>query len=716
LVGGLSCDALEVESWELNRKLATRKEFTMWRSRKTQVLLSLLGATVLAACLFAAKTSIGRSESTARDTMLPQSARLTELPLTAVEIQDNFWSPRQEAGRTRTLDHVYAELDETGCLRNFDIAAGKVQGKFGGPWWADSDVYKWIEGASYTLALHPDPKLAARVDDLIARIAAAQQKDGYIDTFIQLAEPDMRWRNLAFFHELFCAGSLYEAAVAHHLATGKRTLLDIALKNADYVDSTFGPGKKDGIPGHEEVELALVKLYRLTGEKRYLRLAEYFVNSRGEKPSIFERQYEQLPSPMTVELLGRKMDVKDFYKRFFLIDPSKFNTSYSQDNQPVRQQSDAVGHAVRAMYLYSGMADLAYETSDQGLFDALLRLHDSVTLRRMYVTGGIGPSEHNEGFTADYDLPNDNAYQETCASQGMVLWNYRMLKLTGDARFADVMELSLYNALAAGVSLSGDLFCYVTPLASGGDFKRDPWFGVPCCPTTIARFIPSLGKYIYNQSADGLWVNLYISGKVNAQLPGGNVTLTQSSDYPWEGNVKLQVTAEKPQEFTLCLRVPGWCAKPEFKVNGEPLTPTISRGYAELRRTWSSGDTVDLTLPMEIQRLEANPNVLYDRGKRALRRGPLIFCLEAADQEAPLDRIVLPPDAPLSDHFEQALFGGTMQIWGEAEERESEGWENQLYRPASAPKGKTIHIKAVPYAIWGNRGLGKMVVWIDSTF
>lgn len=687
----------------------------MWRSRKTKVLLSVVGAAVLAAVLFAAKATNAGGPSPGQGAMLPEGARLSELPPAAVQIEDNFWSPRQKAGRTRTLDHVYAELEQTGCIRNFDIAAGKVQGKFGGPWWADSDVYKWIEGASYTLALHPEPKLAARVDGLIAKIAAAQQKDGYIDTFVQLVEPDMRWRNLAFFHELFCAGSLYEAAVAHNQATGKRTLLDVALKNADYVDSTFGPGKKDGIPGHEEVELALVKLYRLTGEKRYLRLAEYFVNSRGQKPSIFERQYEQLPSPRTVELLGQKMDVKYFYKRFFLIDPSKFNTSYSQDNQPVREQRDAVGHAVRAMYLYSGMADLAYETSDQGLFDALLHLHDSVTLRRMYVTGGIGPSEHNEGFSADYDLPNENAYQETCASQGMILWNYRMLKLTGDARYADVMELSLYNALAAGVSLSGDLFCYVTPLASRGDFKRVPWFGVPCCPTTIARFLPSLGKYIYNQSADGLWVNLYISGRMNAKLPGGNVTLAQTSDYPWEGDVKFQVTADKPQEFTLHLRVSGWCVNPTFRVSGEAVSPPIVKGYARIRRTWSSGDTAEVSLPMRIERLEANPNVLQDRGKTALRRGPLIYCLEQVDQEAPLQNIVLPPSAQLEAQFEHSLFGGVMFIKGQAQVIERDNWDRDLYRPVRTVQGTPVQIKAVPYGIWGNRGLGRMVVWIDSS-
>jgi DUF1680 family protein len=373
-----------------------------------------------------------------------------------------------------------------------------------------------------------------------------------------------------------------------------------------------------------------------------------------------------------------------------------------------------VGHAVRAMFLYCAMADLAYETGDEGLLEASQHLHDSVTLRRLYVTGGIGPSAHNEGFTADYDLPNDNAYQETCASSGMVLWNHRLLKLTGDSRYADVMELSLYNAMAAGVSVSGDTFCYVTPLASRGDFQRSPWFGVPCCPTTVVRFLPSIGKYVYSQSADGLWVNLYIPSKAAAQLDGGKVTLRQTSDFPWEGDIRLQLTTEKPQEFTLRLRLPSWCKTPTIKVNSEKVTAPVAKGFAALRRTWTSNDTIELSLPMDIQRLEAHPNVLYDRGRTALRRGPLIYCLEATDQESPLDRIVLPASSPLRAQFEHALFGGAMQIRGEALVRDAGEWENELYRPARAVKGKTTQIKAVPYAIWGNRGLGKMIVWIDS--
>ena len=424
----------------------------------------------------------------------PAGDRLAALPLTAVAITDSFWAPRLEVNRTRTLGHVLQQIEATGGLRNFDIAAGKTTGKFGGPFWADSDVYKWIEGASRTLAVHADPTLEATVDGIIDRIAAAQQKDGYLDTFIQINVPELRFKNFAFFHEDFSSGHLFEAAAAHYEATGKKTFLHVATRLADLFDREFGPGKTEYIPGHEGIEMALVKLYRVTGEKRYLDLARAMVDRRGQKPSIFERQFRQLDADRTVDFLGRPLRIGEWYERFYMKDPRKFDTRYAQDHLPVREQKEAVGHAVRAMFLYCAMADLVNETSDAGLWEASKALHDSVTLRRMYVTGGIGPSEHNEGFTEDYDLPNENAYQETCASAAMVLWNHRLFNLTGDARYTDLMELSLYNAVAAGVSLTGDLFCYVTPLVSRGEFKRSPWFGVPCCPTTIARFLPSLGQ------------------------------------------------------------------------------------------------------------------------------------------------------------------------------------------------------------------------------
>ena len=686
---------------------------TMLTSNAKSV-LTVTALLVLMAIPFAGRTAGGQDPAKGKAALLPAGSRLTEFPLTAVQIQDTFWSPRLEVNRTRTLDHVYKELEATECIRNFDIASGKVQAKFGGPWWADSDVYKWIEGASYILAQHPDARLESKVDELIAKIAAAQQKDGYLDTYIQLNLPDLKWTSLAFNHELFCAGSLFEAAVAHNQATEKRSLLDVALRLADHLDSTFGPGKQAGIPGHEEVELALVRLYRLTHEKRYLQLAQYFIDSRGQKPSIFERQYEQLPE-RKVDLLGHPMNIKDFYRRFFLINPAKFDTSYSQDQLPVRQQRVAVGHAVRAMYLYSGMADLVYETGDEGLWEALESLHDSVTLHRMYVTGGIGPSERNEGFTADYDLPNEDAYQETCASAGMVFWNYRMLKLTGDARYADTMELSLYNALAAGVSLTGDTFCYVTPLASRGDFKRDPWFGVPCCPTTIARFVPALGRYIYSESPDGLWVNLFIAGQVNANLAGKKVTLRQSGNYPWDGKIKFTVGVEAPQDFAIRVRVPGWAPGADFQVNGEKFSAHVVNGYAEIRRSWSNGDTIDLTLPMDIQRVEANPQVLYDHGKTALRRGPLFYCLEQADQEAPVEQIILPLGAQLESQYTPGLLGGITVIKGQGLLRPLDDWKDVLYQPVHPATTQPVPITAVPYCIWGNRGLGKMAVWLNTT-
>jgi len=679
---------------------------------KTMSFLTVVALTLLLAVPSAGKTPGG--QETQKAALLPAGSKLADLPLTAVEIQDAFWSPRLEVNRTRTLDHVYKELEATGCIRNFDVIAGKAQGSFGGPWWADSDVYKWIEGASYTLAQHPNAQLESKVDELIAKIAAAQQKNGYLDTYVLLKIPGMQWKSLAFNHELFCAGSLFEAAVAHYQATGKRILLEVALRLADHVDSTFGPGKQAGIPGHEEVELALVKLYRLTREKRYLALAQYFVDSRGQKPSIFERQYDQLPD-MKVDLLGHSMDIKDFYRRFFLVNPANFDTSYSQDQLPAREQRVAVGHAVRAMYFYSAMADLVYETGDPGLWEALESLHNSVTHHRMYVTGGIGPSERNEGFTADYDLPNEDAYQETCASAGMVFWNYRMLKLTGDARYADVMELSLYNALAAGVSLTGDTFCYVTPLASRGDFKRDPWFGVPCCPTTIARFLPALGRYIYSESPDGLWVNLFIGSQVSTNLAGKKVTLRQSGNYPWDGKIKFTVGVEAPQDFALHVRIPGWATGAEFVVKGEKLSPPVANGYAQIRRPWSNGDTIEMTLPMDIQRLEANPQVQYDHGKLALRRGPLVYCLEQVDQEAPVDQIILPVGAQLESQFRPDLLGGLVVIKGQGLLRPLDDWKNVLYRPLHPANAKPVSVTAVPYCIWGNRGLGKMAVWLDTT-
>jgi DUF1680 family protein len=644
-------------------------------------------------------------------------SKIREIPLKQIVIEDKFWSPRLETNRTRTLDHVYRELEETGCVRNFDIAAHKATGTFGGPWWADSDVYKWIEGASYVLGSHPDPELANRVDALIARIAAAQQPDGYLNTHVQIEEPDLRFKDLAFFHEDFSSGHLIEAAVAHYEATGKRSLLDVAVKLSNCYDATFGPGKRDGLSGHEGIELAWVRLYRATGDERYLRLAEFYLNERGQKPSIFEREYNDLPANRDVLWReGRTIKLRYPQDHLYLAHPPVFDTSYAQDNLPVREQSVAVGHAVRAMFLYSGMADVVYETGDQGLLAALNRLYDSVTLRRMYVTGGIGPSAHNEGFTDDYDLPNENAYQETCASAGMVLWNFRMFKLTGDGRYIDMLERSLYNAVLAGVSLQGNTFCYATPLACDSKFQRQPWFEVPCCPTTAARFFPSIGRYAYSQSPDGVWVNLYIGGQVNATLPNGaKVTLKQATEYPWSGDVRLVYRADAPQEFTLYLRVPAWAAAPSFTLNGKPCRHDISRGYAAIRRTWTNGDVLKLSVPLNIVKVEANPQVLQSRGEIALQRGPMIYCLEQPDNRYGIDRIALPADAKLSARFESGLMGGAITITGEGRLLDEASWANELYRPVQAPSRRPIPVTAIPYCLWGNRGQQKMKVWIRTS-
>ncbi len=678
--------------------------------------LRLIASLLLAWLVLGCQTTPPAEQSLAEQAVPREPIKLSDLKLKQIQIEDNFWAPRIETNRTKTLSHVYGQLEETGAIRNFDLAAGKAKGKFGGPWWSDSDVYKWLEGASHALANHPDPQLEAKVDEVIAKMAAAQRKDGYLDTFIQVVKPTYRWRNLGFFHEFFCVGHLFEAAVAHYEATGKRILLDLAVRFADHIDSTFGPDRKQGAPGHEEAELALVKLFRTTGEKRYLRLAQFFVDQRGQKPSVFEREYRRLPANETVELLGRQMLVRGFHERFFLAKPPAFDTGYCQDHLPVRQQSDAVGHAVRAMYLYSGMADLVYETGDKEMLEALRRLHDSVTLKRMYVTGGIGPSAHNEGFTDDYDLPNETAYQETCASIGLALWNHRMLKLTGDGHYGDLMELTLYNTLGGGVSLAGKSFCYVSPLYSQGDFQRSSWFGVPCCPTNLVRIMPSLGKFIYSQSEDGLWVNLYVGGKATVELPGGaRVSVRQITNYPWEGEVKLEVDTETPQEFTIHLRIPGWARASMLRLNGREINPPVSGAYVHIRRRWSRGDTLELSLPMEIRKLEAHPNVAQDRGKVALQRGPLIYCLEQTDQESDLDQIILAVSAELQSRFEPGLLTGVVVITGQGFAKNPGGWDRKLYRPADPSAKRSILIRAVPYCVWGNREQGKMTVWISTS-
>ncbi len=587
----------------------------------------------------------------------PTHRRLSAVPFTAVKFSDGFWAPRLETNRQKSLPHNFKWCEETGRIANFAKAGGLVQGKFEGIYFNDSDVYKVLEGASYSLAQHPDPALEKTIDQIIAKMAAAQREDGYLNTYFTLVEPDKRWTNLPSKHELYCAGHLFEAAAAHYRATGKRTLLDVAIRFADCIDGIFGPGKRAGVPGHEEIELGLVKLYQVTGEKRYFDLARFFLDVRGDES-----------------------------KR-------KIAGPYCQDHVPVRQQKEIVGHAVRAMYLYAGVADVAAYTGDQGFIDAMGHLWDDVVERKMYVTGGIGARHQGEAFGDAYELPNATAYCETCAAIGLALWSHRMNLMHADAQYADVLERVLYNGVLSGVGMDGEHFFYVNPLASVGKHHRQPFYPCACCPTNVVRLIPSLPGYVYAQDGKSVYVNLYVAGTGEVALGDAKVKMTQETQYPWDGAVKLAVALDKPQTFTIRLRIPAWSHGATIAVNGEQLaSPTIEKGYACLNRSWQSGDTILLNLPMDVQRIEAHPAVVADRGRVAVQRGPIVYCFEGVDNGDSLQPVILARDPKFVAHPRPDLLGGVTVL---------EGVDHA---------GRKI--VAVPYYAWDHREPGRMDVWV----
>lgn len=629
------------------------------------------------------------------------------VPLQAVQIDDRFWKPRIDSNRRLSLPYQYKQLKESGVLDNFLRVTGKVDGEYSGPYWMDSDAYKWLEAACYSLATHPDSELEAKVDEIIAVISSAQEENGYLNTYFQWVEPEKKWTNLGMGHELYCAGHLIQASIAHVKATGKNSLLEVACSFANHIDNVFGPdpGKIPGLPGHEEIEMALVDLYRLTDETRYLSLAQYFIDQRGNSNHRFRWELEHLD-----EIGGgpKKLNQR-FYGTY-----EDYDGRYSQDHLPVRKQSEAVGHAVRAMYLYCGMADLTSETGELALLEAMERLWESVTRRRMYITGGIGPSDRNEGFTHDYDLPNDTAYAETCAAVGMIMWNHRLLQLKGESRFADIMEQVLYNGFLAGVSLDGQRFFYVNPLLSIGDRHREGWFECACCPPNVARLLASLGSYIYSKTADGLVTHLYIQGSVQVELANGDlVTLRQETDYPWEGAIQFTLDLTKPCEFSLLLRIPGWCRRYELTVNNRPSAFIVEDGYAKLKRCWNHGDQIKLDLEMPAELIKADPAVWQNVGRVALRRGPLVYCLEEADHIAPVTQIMLSKENEFRTRYDPDLLGGVIVIESEGLISESKKWGKALYQPIGLVESLTkISIRAVPYYAWDNREPGSMVVWL----
>jgi DUF1680 family protein len=623
-----------------------------------------------AVCLGLGGLFLAPGAAPAADPAKPGS--LTAVPFQDVRITDAFWGPRLRTNRKTTVEANLRQCEVTGRIHNFAVAGKLKPGKFEGLRFNDSDLYKVLEGVAYTLADERDPGLEKRADAIIDLIAAAQQPDGYLNTYYTLVKPQERWKHLQHSHELYSAGHLFEAAVAYHQATGKGKLLDVARKFADHIDRVFGPGKRQETSGHQEIELALVKLYRATGEQRYLKLAQFFLDVRGRA---------------------------DKRKRF---------GEYAQDHKPVREQTEVVGHAVRAMYLYCAMADVAALTGDRGLLTALDRIWHDVVDRKMYVTGGIGPSAHNEGFTVPYDLPNDSAYAETCAAIGMALWNHRMFLMSGDGKYADVLEREVYNGLLSGVSLGGDRFFYVNPLGSVGKHHRVPWFDCSCCPTNVVRYLPGMGERVYARRGNGIWTVLYMGGTATIPLEGGKVKLTQETRYPWDGTVRITVEpGQKAFDFDLNLRIPGWCrAKPTLEVNGTPLTEVqADKGYLRVRRSWKAGDVVRLTLPMPVERVYADPRVKADVGRVALQRGPVVYCLEGVDNAGRVRNLCLPRAAQLTAEFDKDLLGGVTVVRGEA---------LSVSLADDKPVTKPVPFQAVPYFAWDNRRPGPMVVWLPE--
>jgi DUF1680 family protein len=606
-------------------------------------------------------------------TTAAEAGGLVAVPFQDVHIADGFWSPRIRTNQKATIEANLHQCEITGRIKNFAVAGKLESGKHQGFLYNDSDVYKMIEGIAYTLAGQRDPELEKRTDAIIDQIAAAQQPDGYLNTYYTLVEPKKRWQNIQHGHELYCAGHLIEAAVAYYQATGKRKLLDVACKFADHIGTVFGPNRRQETSGHEEIELALVKLYRVTNEKRHLDLARFFLDVRGRA------------------------------------DKRRLFGEYHQDHKPVREQTEVTGHAVRAMYLYAAMADVAALTGDEGLRKAMNSIWHDVVDRKMYITGGIGPSAHNEGFTVPYDLPNDSAYAETCAAIGMALWNHRLFLMSGDGKYADVLEREVYNGLLSGVSLSGDRFFYVNPLGSKGRHHRVPWFDCSCCPTNIVRYIPGMGERVYAYKDNSVWTVLYMGNTASLSLKDGKVKLTQETQYPWKGEITLKVEPEKDLAFNLYLRIPGWCrSAPAVKVNGELLKKIQPEtGYVRISRTWKMGDVVHLRLPMPVERVYAHPNVKADVGRVALQRGPVVYCLEGGDNHGQVRNLSLPRENKLTAEFVKDLLGGVAVVRGEALSVSRNDDEKLVTR--------LVSFQEVPYCTWDNRQPGQMVVWLPES-
>lgn len=619
-------------------------------------------------------------------------APIKEVPFTQVHLTDSFWTPRIETNRIVSIPSAFRECEKNGRFDNFAIAGGLMKGEHRGDFsFDDTDPYKIIEGASYSLAVKYDKNLDAYLDSVIHLIASAQELDGYLTTCVtnkcyRLSGwwGKQRWEKINS-HELYNCGHLYEAAVAHYQSTGKRTLLDVAIKNADLVCKVFGPneGQKHVPSGHPIVEMALAKLYKVTGNDNYLQMAKYFVEETGRGTD------------------GHTLN------------------EYSQDHQPILQQDEIVGHAVRAGYLYSGVADVASLTKDTAYFHALTRIWYNMASKKLYITGGIGSRAQGEGFGPNYELNNHTAYCETCAAIANVYWNHRMFLATGDAKYTDVLERALYNGVISGVSLSGDKFFYDNPLESMGQHGRQRWFGCACCPGNITRFMASVPHYMYATQSDDIYVNLYIQGKADIETSNNQVKLEQTTRYPWDGKITIKVTPANEHEFALHLRIPGWAQEspvptdlysftdkaPQYTitVNGKKAKTHIADGYATLLNHWKAGDVVEINFPMEVRRIKANDQVIDDKGKLAIERGPIMYCLEGKDQaDSTVFNKFIPDGTPMEAAYNGTLLNGVVVLTGTAKEVQKDG------------SIKEVPFKAIPYSTWNNRGSDQMAVWIPE--
>jgi DUF1680 family protein len=616
-----------------------------------------------------------------------------------VNVTDAFWKPKIDKVATKTLAAcIYQTETATPRIRNFERVARNKGEQHEGIFYDDSDVFKALEAMAYSLKTHPNAEMEKKCDEWIDKIAAAQQPDGYLNTWYTLKGLQDRYTDMSM-HEDYNAGHMIEAAVAYFNATGKRKFLDVCIKWADHFDALFGPGKRHWVTGHQELELALVKLYKTTKNEKYLKLADWLLSERGKR---LAKGYTWT-------------DWKD--------------TAYAQDILPVKEQTQITGHAVRAMYMYTGAADVAAQTGDVDYMRAMKKVWEDVVYRNMYITGGIGSAGSNEGFSNDYDLPNEQAYCETCASVGMVFWNQRMNALTGDAMYIDVLERSLYNGALDGLSLTGDRFFYGNPLASRGQHYRREWFGTACCPANIARMVASLGDYIYAKSNDGIYVNLFVGSNTTIQLPKTKVDVKMETNYPWDGKIKLTVDPEKNSKFKIYIRIPGWYfpkgvasteelyRTPELpdslwtvKLKGKAHTTTFRNGYCEVepKGNWSKGDVVEINIPMTVKQVEARPEVKQNNNRIAIQRGPIVYCVEGADNNGKAWNIVLPADTKF-ETIDYKIMDEPVKALTAEVPVVLVGEDGLSIR---TEKRKII---AIPYYTWANRGKNEMQVWLPTT-